>query len=100
MASTAQDPPAIDVAPDSQSEMHQKLKRAKAAGAAVRAGVAQSVSDDRLTGGAPGLVSIGLVPHGVAALREPVESWAFYDHTQHVTARMLCVQTAQLLVNS
>ena len=37
--------------------------------------------------------------HGVAALREPVESWAFYDHTQHVTALMLCVQTAQLLVS-
>ena len=35
----------------------------------------------------------------VAALREPVESWAFYDHTQHVTALMLCVQTAQLLVS-
>ena len=59
--------------------------------AAVLAWVAQTVSDDRLTGGAPVLVSIGLVPHGVAALREPVESWAFYDHTQHV-ALMLCVQ--------
>ena len=46
------------------------------------------------------LVSIGLMPHGIAILREPVESWAFYDHTQHVTALMLCVQTAQLLVNS
>ena len=68
--------------------------------AAVLAWVAQTVSDDRLTGGAPVLVSIGLVPHGVAALREPVESWAFYDHTQHVTALMLCVQTAQLLVSS
>ena len=64
--------------------------------AAVLAWVAQTVSDDRLTGGAPVLVSMGLVPHGVAALREPVESWAFYDHTQHVTALMLCVQTAQL----
>ena len=66
--------------------------------AAVLAWVAQTVSDDRLTGGAPVLVSIGLVPHGIAALREPVGSWAFYDHTQHVTALMLCVQTAQLLV--
>ena len=30
---TAPDPTAIDVAPDSQSEIHQKLKKAKAAGA-------------------------------------------------------------------
>ena len=37
--------------------------------AAVLAWVAQTVSDDRLTGGAPVLVSIGLVPHGVAAAR-------------------------------
>ena len=49
MASTAPDPTAIDVAPDSQSEMHQRLKRAKTAGAAVRARISVTMG---LAGGA------------------------------------------------
>ena len=45
----APDPTTIDVAPDSQSEIHQKLKKAKAAGAAVRARISVTMG---LAGGA------------------------------------------------
>ena len=48
-----------------------RLRRAPAC-AAVLAWVAQTVSDDRLTGRRAGARFDSLVPHGVAALREPV----------------------------
>ena len=58
MASTAPDPTAIDVAPDSQSEIHQKLKRAKAAGAAVRARISVTMG---LAGGALVVVLVAAI---------------------------------------
>ena len=67
MASIAQDPTAIDVAPDSQSEIHQKLKKAKAAGAAVRARAwpdlnllsdAEHALNDRAAGDGVGLAAL------------------------------------------
>ena len=64
MASIAQDPTAIDVAPDSQSEVHQKLKRAKAAGAAVRARISVTMG---LAGGALVAVLVAAVAIAGAA---------------------------------
>ena len=58
MASIAQDPTAIDVAPDSQSEIHQKLKKAKAAGAAVRARISVTMG---LAGGALVVVLVAAI---------------------------------------
>ena len=58
MASTAPDPTAIDVAPDSQSEIHQKLKKAKAAGAAVRARISVTMG---LAGGALVVVLVAAI---------------------------------------
>ena len=58
MASTAPDPTAIDVAPDSQSEMHQRLKRAKTAGAAVRARISVTMG---LAGGALVVVLVAAI---------------------------------------
>ena len=58
MAATAPDPTAIDVAPDSQSEIHQKLKKAKAAGAAVRARISVTMG---LAGGALVVVLVAAI---------------------------------------
>ena len=58
MATTAPDPTTIDVAPDSQSEIHQKLKRAKAAGAAVRARISVTMG---LAGGALVVVLVAAI---------------------------------------
>ena len=73
MATTAPDPTTIDVAPDSQSEIHQKLKRAKAAGAAVRARISVTMG---LAGGA--LVVVLVVAVG------PADSQNYY-------AALLCI---------
>ena len=62
MASTAPEPTAIDVAPDSQSEIHRRLKRAKTAGAAVRARISVTTG---LAGGA--LVAVLVVAIAGAA---------------------------------
>ena len=73
MATTAPDPTTIDVAPDSRSEIHQKLKRAKAAGAAVRARISVTMG---LAGGA--LVVVLVVAVG------PADSQNYY-------AALLCI---------
>ncbi len=71
MASIAQDPTAIDVAPDSQSEIHQKLKKAKAAGAAVRARISVTMG---LAGGALVVVLVA----AIADAADPLNYAAFY----------------------
>jgi hypothetical protein len=58
MATIAPDSTTIDVAPDSQSEIHQKLKRAKAAGAAVRARISVTMG---LAGGALVVVLVAAI---------------------------------------
>ena len=69
MASIAQDPTAIDVAPDSQSEVHQKLKRAKAAGAAVRARISVTMG---LAGGA--LVAVLVAAVAIAGAADTIRA--------------------------
>ena len=69
MASTAPEPTAIDVAPDSQSEIHQKLKRAKAAGAAVRARISVTMG---LAGGA--LVAVLVAAVAIAGAADTIRA--------------------------
>ena len=65
----APDPTTIDVAPDSQSEVHQKLKRAKAAGAAVRARISVTMG---LTGGA--LVAVLVAAVAIAGAADTIRA--------------------------